>query len=416
MELRLIWQIAFRYLKGKRALNAVPILSRISMVAIAIGSAAMIVLFSVFNGFELVVKDMYKAFYPGVRITAARGKFFPAAKVNMAHIQAIEGVEHIAPVLEDNALAGDVDVAGVTTNKQKVVTVKGIDNRYFQVNNIRDSIEGDDSVSAGNPYTAIVGRHIAHELGVDMTNLFGYIMLYYPNPALKNPEADPLNAFQSLKVHPAGVFTVSDEFDDKFVLAPISLVQDLFHAPGMYSSIEISTQPGKAGTIKRHLQQMLGPDYKVETQYEQNSTIYSMMAAEKWVMYLILVFVLVIASFNMVGALSMLVIEKKKDIAILRAMGATKSLVRRVFIAEGVLWALTGGVSGLVLGTLICLLQQQFGIIKIDGSFLVDAYPVHVALPDIALVLATIVSVGLLVSWYPATKAASFVEEGLKSN
>ncbi len=416
MERTLIWQLAYRYLRGKRSLNAVPVLSRISMVAIAIGSAAMIVLFSVFNGFEGVVKNMYKAFYPDIRITAARGKFFPAQSIDLATVQHMAGVVHITPVIEDNALAGDIDVAGVTTNKQKVVTVKGIENSYFKVNNIRDSIEGADTVTNGKQITGILGHHIARELGVDMHDMYGYIMLYYPNPAVTNPETDPVNAFQNLKLHPAGVFTVSDEFDDKFILAPLSLVQELFHAQGQYSSIEISTEPGKAEGLKKELQKLVGPACKVETQYEQNKTVYSMMKAEKWVMYLILVFVLVIASFNMIGALSMLVIEKTKDIAILKAMGATRSAIRQVFMLEGVLWALTGGVTGLVLGDLLCLLQQQFGFVKIGGAFLVDAYPVRVTFSDVGLVLLTIVGVGLLVSWFPAKKAAMTVEVGLKSN
>ncbi len=416
MERQLIWQLAIRYLRGKRSMNAVPVLSRISMVAIGVVSAAMIITFSVFNGFEHEVKSLYKAFYSDVRITAARGKFFPATAIPLAGLQKMEGVESVAPVLEDNALAGDLDNISGSVNRQKVVSVKGVQNNYFKVNNVGDYIDaGVDTVVNEERPTAITGRGIAQELGVDINNVFSSIMLYYPNPAVTNPENDPLNAYQSLKLHPAGMFTVGNEFDDKYILAPLHKVQELFHAQGMYSSIELKINPSAVNDVKRQLQSQLGSQYKVETRYEQNKTVYMMVAAEKWVTYVILVFVLIIASFNMVGALSMLVIEKKKDIAILRAMGAEAGTIKKVFLLEAVLWACVGGVSGLTLGTAIALIQQEFGIIKLQGAFVVDAYPVKVHVTDIFMVTATIIAVGLLAGWYPAVRASKSAELSLKS-
>ena len=415
---RLIGQLAMRYLRGKRSMNAVPVLSRISMVAIGVVSAAMMITFSVFNGFEHEVKSLYKAIYPDVRITATRGKFFLASAISIPDILHQVGVVMVTPVIEDNALAGDMDNISGSTNKQKVVTVKGIQNSYFKVNNVSEFMDGGiDSVSEEPVVTAIAGRGIAQELGVDINNAFSSIQLYYPNPQVTNPEADPINAYQSLKLHPAGMFAIGNEFDDKYILAPIAGVQQLFHAPGMYSSIEIKTVSAVVSDrIRQQLQTQLGSAYKVETRYEQNKTVYMMVAAEKWVTYVILAFVLIIASFNMVGALSMLVIEKKKDIAILRAMGAEGSTIRKIFLLEGVLWAGVGGVSGLTLGTLISLIQQKFGIIKLQGAFVVDAYPVKVHISDIALVAATIIVVGLLAAWYPAQRASKSAELSLKSN
>jgi lipoprotein-releasing system permease protein len=405
----LIWQLAFRYLRGKRTANAAPVLSRISMGAIAVSSGAMIIIFSVFNGFESVVKDLYKAFYPDIKISASRGKFFSLDTARLRKISGVPGVKFVTPVIEDNVFANNQD-------QQKVITLKGIENNYFNVNGVRQYIvQGDDSVSAGDVYTAIAGLSIMNELGADV-NTLSYIMLYYPNPAITDPTADPMSAFQSLKLHPAGVFRIQDEFDSKYILAPLPLVQELFHQPGSYSSIEISADAGSVKNIKGQLQQMLGSAYKIENRYEQNKTLYMVMGGEKWAVYAILVLVLLIASFNMVGALSMLVLEKQKDIAILKAMGTLPATIRKVFLLEGILWALVGGLLGILLGCIICLAQQKYGFVRLGGgSFLMDAYPVKIKFTDIVLVVATILTVGLVTSWYPALRATKATDPTLKS-
>jgi lipoprotein-releasing system permease protein len=272
-------------------------------------------------------------------------------------------------------------------------------------------------VSMGHPYTAIAGARILNDLGADVTNIFSNIELFYLNPAVTNPEANPTAAYQSLTLHPAGEFTVGDEFDDKYILAPLPLVQDLFRQPGLYSSIEIKTQPGAAASTIKQLQDLFGTTFKVESRYQQNGTMYMIMNAEKWAVYAILVLVLLISSFNMVGALSMLVLEKKKDIAILRAMGALPPAIRKIFLVEGLLWALVGGIAGIALGCIVCVIQQRFAIVKLAGSnFVVDAYPVEIQLRDIALVFLTIVTVGLLAAWYPSVRATTVAEPSLKSN
>jgi lipoprotein-releasing system permease protein len=404
----LIWQLAFRYLRGKRSANAVPILSRISMVAIAVSSGAMIIIFSVFNGLESVVKDLYKAFYPDIKISAARGKFFAVDTTKLTAIREISGVQNITTVIEDNAFAN-------TQGQQKVVTLKGIENNYFRINDIRQYIiQGTDSVSTGEPPTAIVGMRVMNELGSDVNSLT-YIKLFYPNPDVTNPGADLLSAFQTLTIHPAGVFRIQDEFDSKYILAPLPLVQELFREQGKYSSIEISADPDAVIAVKKQLQQTLGNTFKVESRYEQNKTMYMVMGAEKWAVYAILLLVLLIASFNMVGALSMLVLEKQKDIAILRAMGAFPGTIRTIFLLEGMLWSLVGGLSGIMLACGICIAQEKFGFIKLGGSFLVDAYPVKIEFADLVLVIVTILMVGFLTSWYPSMRATKAVDPSLKS-
>jgi len=379
------------------------------MGAIAVSSGAMIIIFSVFNGFESVVKDLYKAFYPEIKISAARGKFFNIDSAKLRAIGQIQGVKSYTPVIEDNVFANNQD-------QQKVIFLKGIENNYFNVNDVRQYIvQGDDSVSAGDVHTAIAGMRIMNELGADV-NTLSYIMLYYPNPSVTDPTADPLSAFQSLKLHPAGVFRIQDEFDSKYVLAPLSLVQELFHQPGSYSSVEVSADAGSIKKIKEQLRQLLGSAYKVENRYEQNRTLYMVMGGEKWAVYAILVLVLLIASFNMVGALSMLVLEKQKDIAILKTMGTLPATIRKVFLLEGILWALVGGLIGIALGCIICLVQEKYGFVKLGGgSFLMDAYPVKIVFSDILMVLATILTVGLLTSWYPALRATKTTDPTLKS-
>ncbi len=258
--------------------------------------------------------------------------------------------------------------------------------------------------------------HIVNELGADVNDVYSFVELFYPNPTVTNPELDPLSAYQSLKLHPAGAFRNLNEFDDKYVLAPLTLVQELFHAKGMLSSIEISTGNDNLAMVKDQLKQLLGNGWKTETRYEQNKTLYMIMGSEKWAIYAILVLVLLIASFNMIGALSMLVMEKQKDIAILKAMGAEGSTIRRVFLLEGMLWSLLGGISGISIAVIICLAQQHFGIIKVGGtSMMIDSYPVEMQLTDIMLVITTILAVGLLASWYPSLRATKAVDPSLKS-
>lgn len=399
MNRTLVWKLAARYLRGKRGGNAVPILSRISMLAIAVGSGAMIVLFSVFNGFEGIVRDLYKAFYPEIKITAARGKFFSADSVKLQQVKAIPGVQSVAPVIEDNVLISGND-------EQIVVSLKGVTPVYFHVNKVQPYItEGRDSVSAGPLPTAIVGEHIANQLGLDVNNAFNDLALYYPDAA-SGSAFNIQSSFQTLRLRPDGVFRVQDEFDGKYVLAALPLAQQLFGEQGHLSSLELSLAPhANDGKVQAALKELLGDSYKVETRYEQNKTLYMVMRTEKWAVYAILLLVLLIASFNMIGALSLLVLEKQKDMAILRAMGAQPRDIRSIFITEGILWALTGGGTGLLFGWLICLGQQRFGWLKLGGSFIIDAYPVAMQLTDFLLIIATVIIVGFLAAWYPARRA-----------
>ncbi|MCB0698830.1 MAG: FtsX-like permease family protein [Chitinophagales bacterium] len=413
MSITLIKQLSWRYLRGKRSGNAVPVLSRISMVAIAVGAGAMIVLFSVFNGFEGIVKEMYKAFYPDVKVTTAKGKFFSIDDETFQQLKTVDGVAVVSSVLEDNVLLQ-------SETEERVATIKGVDKEYFKVNNVEPYVqEGNCAVTAEGIPTAVVGTRLMAELGLDVYNVFNRMIAFYPNPKATPGtfSLSPDNAFTSLKLRPDGEFTIQDEFDSKYVLADIGLVQSLVMEEGKYSSIELAIKPGyDVFDVKEEIQSLLGAKYDVATRYEQNRTLYLVMRSEKWAVYGILVLVLLIAAFNMVGALSLLVMEKQKDISILKAMGATNGDVSKVFVTEGVLWSLLGGGVGLLIGGLLCFGQQQFGWIKLGGSFIIDAYPVQLQLSDFVLILATVAVIGMLAAWFPSVRASRIQTISLRAD
>lgn len=414
MSLTLIRQLAWRYLRGKRTANAVPVLSRISMVAIGVGAAAMIILFSVFNGFEGLVKDLYKAFYPDIRITAAQGKFFQLDDDIYKRLQHTEGVALMSRVLEDNVLLNS------SSDEKRFATLKGVDADYFKVNDVAVYVtEGISTIATEPVQTALIGSQLLGQLGLDVNNAFSFMNAYYPNPKATPSEIaqSPEQAFQSLRLRPDGAFTIQDDFDGKYVIADIGLVQGLVQEPGKYSSLELKLKPdADAEDVSAVIQTLLGSGYKVQTRFEQNRDLYTIMQSEKWAVYGILVLVLMIAAFNMVGALSLLVLEKQKDIGILKAMGARNSHISGIFLSEGTLWALLGGGAGLALGILLCIGQQQFGWIKLGGAFIIEAYPIRLYTADILVILVTILAIGLLAAWFPAVRATKVEGISLKSD
>lgn len=399
MNRTLVWQIVWRYLRGKRTANAVPLLSRISMIAIGVASCAMIVLLSVFNGLVGVVQDSYTAFYPDMRIVPQKGKFFSLEPEQLQQIKKINGIALITTTLEDNVLMNN---AG---KDNQVVTVKGVDKDYFTVNNIAPFIsEGNKTITNQGAPEGIVGASIMAMMGMVLNQGINTITLYYPN-VNSTSAANPMSAFTTITLTPTGQFTGLQEFDSKYILASLPLVQGLFQAEGQYSAIELKLSEGTdESDVKEQLQKITGPDYKLESRYEQNQTAYTIMIMEKWAMYAILILVLIIASFNMIGALSLLVLEKGKDISILRAMGAEPSTIKGIFLGEGMLWTMVGGMAGLVLGFIICIGQQQFEVVKMEG-FVVDSFPVVIKFTDFLLIIFTLLIVGLLASWRPSQKA-----------
>lgn len=401
MNLSLSLRIAGRYLRGKGSVNAVPILSRISMVAIAVGCGALLILFSVFNGFNAVINQFYTAFYTDLRIRPAAGKTFEFSPQQWQMVRANSNVLEAAPVLEDRMLAaGEGDAS--------VVTVRGVDKRYFRVANLKEFTRyGADTVTNihGVP-TALVGMGVAVRLGLSVENVFSQLHLYAPRAdAPVGGLTNPADAFQSETLQPGGIFSVESEIDEQYVLAPLATVQELLSAGDAVSQIDMRLKPGTGIQTAQALRTALGKDFIVEDRRQQNATFYSIMAAEKWTMYLILLLVLLIASFNLVGALSMLVLEKEKDTAILQAMGAGMGTVRGIFLLESILWSLMGGLVGIVFGALLCLGQQHFGWIKLEGGFLIEAYPVALQMRDVGVVFLTAVGLGIAAGLLPSLRA-----------
>lgn len=366
------------------------------MLAIAVGSAAMIILFSVFNGFEEVIQDLYTAFYADVRITPKTGKFFTPRPGMMDSMARLPGIAAVAPVLEDNALAANDE-------EQIVVTLKGVDSRYFRVNNLRPYVKyGVDTLIES---TALAGNGIAARLGLVPENDFSRIQLHYPNAKDGNLTLNPMDAVSTLELRTGGVFQVQSDFDDKYVLASLPAVQTLLREEGRLSAIELKALPDAAKDLKRRIAVLAGDGFKTETRYEQNHTLYGVMRTEKWATYIILLFVLLIASVNMIGALALLVLEKRRDATILKAMGARRSTIRNIFLAEGALWAAIGGGLGLLIGWVVCAAQQKWGFVGLGENFLIKAYPVSMHASDFVLVMGTVLAVGAVAAIYPAMKA-----------
>lgn len=410
MNLPLVLSFAGRYLRGKGKGNAVPILSRISMLAIAIGSCALIVIFSVFNGFEGLIKNLYRAFYPDINISPARGKFFSISKLELDKVISLKGIDRMSATIEDNVFVS-------TGDDQLVATLRGIDTSYMSVNGLAPFIIAGRDTLDRNGYTAVIGEHIAGRTGVNVNSPMARLSLYYPDGNDQSALLNPQTAFRTLDLKPDGVFRVQDDFDAKYILASLQKVQELFGAEGKFSSLQLKLAPGADElSISVALKNILGKDFKIATRYQQNQSLYLVMHTEKWAVYAILLLVLVIASFNMVGGLSLLVIEKQKDTSLLRAMGTDRTSSGSIFFLEGVLWAFIGGSIGILLGFVICLGQQHFHWLKLAGNFIIDAYPVVMQPGDFLLVMVTVVVIGALAAVYPTIRASRQMTEGLRGN
>jgi lipoprotein-releasing system permease protein len=390
---------AWRYFRSKKSTSAINIIAWVSVTAIAVGAAALIVILSVFNGFEDLVKGLYTDFYADMRVLPAQGKRINLDDRTLYTIQSIEGVAEVSKVIEEKALLANGDY-------QSIVVVKGVDSVFTRTNHInkhivRGNYETGDLQNPG----IIMGAGIENAVGADVTKGGFPLTLYTPN---KGAGFDAVEGMFAFNVAAKGVFAVQQEFDNKFIFTNISFLRYMLSMDSnQVSSVEIKIN-GSPEKIKTKLQAALGKNFVVETRYEQNKNLYAVMQMEKWVIYGILSLILIVAAFNMIGALTMLVLEKQKDIAVLKAMGSSNALIQKIFITEGLVLAGVGTAIGTALGTIICLLQLKFKIITLGGggSFIIDYYPVKLMATDYVLVVATIVVIALLAAWIPAKKAS----------
>jgi lipoprotein-releasing system permease protein len=392
--LRLPFYIAKRYILGKKSHNAINIVSGISMAGVIFGTIAFVLILSVFNGFDGLVRSMYNSFYPDILVQPLEGKVFSVSEDSLKTLQNIEGISAIEQVLEDNALL-------VYNEKQTVARVKGVSDNYNKVTNIDSLIwAGENNIWFQSMPRAIIGRGLAYNLSIN-PEVFEVLKIYVPKRSAGYSN-DPNKSLTTKYTMVSGIFSSQPDIDGKIVIVPLSFAQELFEYNGKLSALEIkldSKKPEKQ--VIKELSEKLGSNFIIKDRNQQNELLYKTMSTEKWVIFLILALVIVILLFSLVGSISMLIIEKKNDISILYSLGANQQLIRKIFYREGFLITFAGLVIGLILGVSLALIQEYFGVIKLQGGFVIDAYPVIVKWTDIIIVAFSVLLIGVFSSWYP---------------
>lgn len=361
---------------------------------------ALIIVLSVFNGFEGLVISLFNSFDPPLKVTPATGKTFSSNTFPWEDINKIQGVKAVTKVIEEKALLK------YGTN-QFLASLKGVDDNYLDWTGLDSMMtEGSLTLKFKDQPLAVAGMGVAYYLGINLNDYSTLIEVYAPKRSSSN-FANPESAFQRMDIRPAGFFSIQQDFDIKYVIVPISFTRELFEYDDELTAVEISVDSEKSlPEVQATLKAMLCENFIVKNRFQQQEMLYKIMHSEKFAIFLILSFILLIATFNMVGSLSMLILEKRKDIAVLYSLGADNGLVRKIFITEGLLIVLTGAVAGIILGTLVCIMQQQFGFVKINaqgGSFLITAYPVDMYWKDFVNVIGIVTVIGLVATLIPVS-------------
>ncbi len=388
--------IARRYLVSKKKQNIINIISAISVGGIIVGTAALVIILSVFNGFNGIINLFYTNFDADLKITSVRGKMFDPVEFEFDSIKSMPEVANYAEIIEEVALLK-------YDNQVYPAVVKGVPENYAQYTNIDTLIiDGSYLLEEGGINYAVIGQGVALGLGVRPA-LLDHIMIYVPKKG-KFTGLNPAKATNQNYVFPAGVFAVLEEIDSKYILVGYDFAANLFESGTEVSSVELGiSSSASIKKVQKNIQKLLGEGFHVKNQYQQHDLVYKTMQSEKWAAYLILILILVIASFNILSSLSMLIIDKKDDIMIFQSMGAPAETIRRIFLFEGWLISVVGAVLGTLLGLLICWIQIEFNIISFPdtGSFLITGYPVQIIFTDILLVFLAVLVIGFFASWYP---------------
>ena len=384
--------IAKRYLISKKSHNAINIISAISVGGICVGTMALIIVLSGFNGLSTLVQSLYNSFDPDIEITVKKGKTFDSHRPELQQIKKLSSVVYYTEVMEGNALLKYND-------KLSIAVVKGVSADFKKMSGFDTLIrEGRFDISQNN---VVLGKGLAYILQASTNNLFTPVSIYAPKRGPGN-SLDPEEGLNELKEYPSGLFSISDEFDNQYVLMNIDKARELLDYKTEVTSIELGIKPGTSlESAQAEVSMLLGNQYTVKNRQQQNELLYKTLKSEKLWVFIILVFILIIATFNVIGSLTMLIIEKKKDISILSSMGADILLIRRIFLVEGMLITFIGALSGLLLGLLICWLQITFSIVKFSEGYVVDAYPMEVQPGDVFLISCVVLLIGLFAAWYP---------------
>ncbi|MFH0757758.1 MAG: ABC transporter permease [Bacteroidota bacterium] len=396
-EVNLSFYIARRYLLGKKSRNAINIISAISVVGVTVGTLALVIVLSVFNGFDSVVKSLFSTFDPDIRISAVEGKTFVPGPERLMRIRDLPGVEAVSEVLEENVLL-------LYGEKQHIASIKGVDDSFIDVTGLDTMIyDGSMKLKDKNRSYAVVGQGVAYNLRIGLS-FIDPLYVYTIDRKSRFNMAQPEESIRRDYLYPSGIFAIEQDFDSRYVIVPIEFARKLLSYEKEVSFLEIKLNPAfPADHVQEEIASLMGQGYLVKNREQQNELFYKVMKSEKWAIFLILTFILIIASFNIIGSLSMLIIDKKKDIDSLRNMGAGNRLIERIFLVEGWLISISGSLLGLALGTLISWIQQRFGIIKLSGSgsFVIDAYPVKIVGTDIMLIWITVLLIGWITARYP---------------
>ena len=396
--MNLSFYIAKRYLFSKKSHNAINIISLVAVCGVAVATMAAVCTMSVFNGFQGLVEGMFGAFDPVIKITPAKGKVFNPETDLFLKIRSFPEIDLISESLEDNAL--------LSYRERKVgITLKGVGDKFADLTNFKSLlIDGDLELEKGENNFALLGLGLANNLTVNAGFVFPMEIFTVKRKAAVNL-SNPAASIASEYVYIGGVFRTNQAiYDNNYLIVPIRLARELFDYEKEVSALEIKLKPGvSVSSVQSRIQTILGNDFLVKDRYQQQEESFKMISIEKWVTFLMLCFILLIAIFNVTGSLSMLIIEKQSDVLTLRNMGADNRLISRIFLFEGWMISVFGGVAGIILGVLLCLGQQHFGWLKLGTgvNFAVDAYPVKVSFGDLLFILLTVLTTGFLAVVYP---------------
>jgi len=374
------------------------IISGVSVAGVTVGTMALIIVLSVFNGFQELVTSLFNSFNPDLEITAIHGKTFAPDSLTLAQLKSIPGVASLSEVIEENALMRYKD-------KQYIVTLKGVDPGYREMSRLDTMMtEGEFLLQSGDRNFAVLGYGVAYYLDARLNDVVTPLEVYVPSRTA-DPGAGLDQGFRQEVIFPSGFFSIQQDFDIKYALVPIRFMKDLLSYDREVTSLEVRFSKGSEDArIAERVKAVMGDRFRVKDRFQQEEMIYKIMKSEKWAIFLILSFILLIATFNVIGSLSMLILDKRKDIAVLKSLGASNILIRRIFMMEGMMISFAGAIVGMVLGAVICYVQQRFGIIKLgspDSTFVVDAYPVSIRALDFLLVFITVSVISFVAAWYP---------------
>ncbi|MCX6305072.1 MAG: ABC transporter permease [Bacteroidetes bacterium] len=390
--------IARRYLVSKKSHNIINIISGISVVGVAIGAMALIIVLSVFNGFDQLVVSLFSSFNPSIQITPAHGKTFDLKSFPLDKLQKTPGVLHVAEVIEEDALMKYKD-------DQSIVTIKGVSEAYTKMSGLDTMmVEGKFLLQDGDKDYALLGYGVAGTLNANLQDYVNPIAVYVPRRDATFSGGFE-NAFNTEVIFPSGFFQIQWEYDVKYAILPLRFVKKLLDYGDERTSLEVDlAKDASQADVQKRIELLAGSKYIIKNRYQQEEILFKIMVSEKNYIFMILTLILIIATFNVIGTLSMLILDKKKDIAVLRSLGANHRLIQGIFLLEGVLISFIGAMLGLALGAIVCWVQIRFGLVHLgsaDSSFVVSAYPVLMKVTDFFAVFFTVMFVGFLAAIYP---------------